>query len=111
VKILTLISKFPWPLTDGAVIRDFNLLREAAKRHEVSLLCFLFKPTDREQFDALRPFCKKIVGLDLVRTKGRTLANAAQSLIGSDPYILREYWRPEMARTLEISSPEFTQPS
>src|SRR5206468_1749356 len=29
VRILTLISKCPWPLTDGAAIRDFNLLREA----------------------------------------------------------------------------------
>jgi sugar transferase (PEP-CTERM/EpsH1 system associated) len=101
VRILTLISKFPWPLTDGAVIRDFNLLRETAKRHEVSLLCFLFKPSDREQFDALRPFCKKIVGLDLVRPKWRTLANAAQSLVTADPFILREYWRPAMARALE----------
>ena len=101
MRILTLISKFPWPLTDGAVIRDFNLLREAAKRHEVSLLCFLFKPSDREQFDALRPFCKKIVGLDLVRPKWRTLANAAQSLVTADPFIIREYWRPEMARALE----------
>lgn len=80
MRILTLISKFPWPLTDGAVIRDFNLLREAAKRHEVFLLCFLFKPSDREQFDVLRPFCKKIVGLDLVRTKGRAIANAAKAL-------------------------------
>ena len=101
MRILTLISKFPWPLTDGAVIRDFNLLRETAKRHDVFLLCFLFKPSDREQFDALRPYCQKIIGLDLVRTKGRTLINATQSLVTSDPFILREYWRPEMARALE----------
>jgi sugar transferase (PEP-CTERM/EpsH1 system associated) len=101
VRILTLISKFPWPLTDGAVIRDFNLLREAAKRHDVFLLCFLFKPTDREHFDALKPFCKKIVGLDLVRPRWRTLANAAQSLVTARPFITREYWRPEMARALE----------
>ena len=67
MKILTLISKFPWPLTDGAVIRDFNLLREASRRHDVSLLCFLFKPSDREHYDALRPYCKKIVGIDLVQ--------------------------------------------
>jgi sugar transferase (PEP-CTERM/EpsH1 system associated) len=101
VRILTLISKFPWPLTDGAVIRDFNLLREAAKRHQVSLLCFLFKPTDREHFDTLRPYCKKIVGIDLVRPKWRQLTNAAQSLVTSDPFITREYWRTEMAEALE----------
>ncbi|MGD0059924.1 MAG: glycosyltransferase family 4 protein [Verrucomicrobiia bacterium] len=101
MRILTLISKFPWPLTDGAVIRDFNLLREAAKRHDVSLLCFLFQPTDRERFDALRPYCQKIVGIDLVRPKWRTLVNAAQSLVTADPFIIREYWRTEMARVLE----------
>jgi polysaccharide biosynthesis protein PslH len=102
VRILTLISKFPWPLTDGAVIRDFNLLREAAKRHDVSLLCFLFKPGDREHYEALRPYCKKIVGIDLVRPKWRTLANAAQSLVTTDPFITREYWRPEMAHAIEM---------
>ena len=101
MRILTLISKFPWPLTDGAVIRDFNLLREAAKHHDVFLLCFLFQPTDREYFDALKPFCKKIVGLDLVRPRWRTLANATQSLVTTRPFITREYWRPEMARALE----------
>jgi sugar transferase (PEP-CTERM/EpsH1 system associated) len=101
VRILTLISKFPWPLTDGAVIRDFNLLREAAKRHEVSLLCFLFKPSDREQYGALEPFCRRIVGIDLMRPKWRTVANATRSLVTPDPFIIREYWRPEMARALE----------
>ncbi|HVM62381.1 MAG TPA: glycosyltransferase family 4 protein [Verrucomicrobiae bacterium] len=101
MRILTLISKFPWPLTDGAVIRDFNLLREAAKRHDVSLLCFLFQPSDREQFDALRPYCKNIVGIDLVRPKWRTLANAAWSLVGEEPFITREYWQAEMAGALE----------
>ena len=101
MRVLTLISKFPWPLTDGAVIRDFNLLREAARRHEVSLLCFLFKPSDREHFDALRPFCKKIVGIDLARPKWRTAANAATSLIASHPFITQQYRRPEMASALE----------
>jgi len=101
MRVLTLTSKFPWPLTDGAVIRDFNLLREAAKRHDVSLLCFLFKPSDREHYDALRPYCKKIIGIDLVRPKWRTLTNAAQSLVSAAPFITREYRRSEMAHAIE----------
>jgi len=101
VRVLTLISKFPWPLTDGAVIRDFNLLREAAKHHEVSLLCFLFHPEDRNHFDALKPYCSKIVGIDLVRPAVRTVINAGLSLVGRQPFIIREYWRDEMAATLE----------
>jgi len=101
VRILTLISKFPWPLTDGAVIRDFNLLREAANRHDVSLLCFLSKPSDREHYDVLRRYCHKIVGLDLSRSRWRTVTNAARSFVSPDPFITREYWRPEMAQALE----------
>jgi glycosyltransferase involved in cell wall biosynthesis len=38
---------------------------------------------------------------DLVRPKWRKLANAAQSLVTADPFIIREYWRTEMARALE----------
>jgi glycosyltransferase involved in cell wall biosynthesis len=86
---------------DGAVIRDFNLLRETAKRHEVSLLCFLFQRSDRDHFDALRPYCKKIVGIDLARPMWRALVNAATSLATSHPFITQEYLRPEMARALE----------
>jgi sugar transferase (PEP-CTERM/EpsH1 system associated) len=101
VRILTLTSKLPWPLTDGAVIRDFNLLREAARRHDVYLLCFLTKPEDRDHFAALRPYCRDIVGIDLVRGRTRALLNAARSLVTDRPYITAEYWRPEMAQALE----------
>ncbi len=101
MKILVLTSKCPWPLTDGAVIRDFNLLRETARHHEVSLLCFLSKPTDRDHFDALRPYCKKITGIDLVRPKWLTLFNAGKSLVTPQPFIIAEYWHKEMAAALE----------
>jgi sugar transferase (PEP-CTERM/EpsH1 system associated) len=94
-------SKFPWPLTDGAVIRDFNLLREAARHHEVSLLCFLTRPEDRDNFSALRPYCQEIRGLDLVRTKGRAALNAVRSLVTDRPFITEEYWRPAMAEAIE----------
>ena len=101
MRILTLTSKFPWPLTDGAVIRDFNLLREAARHHEVSLLCFLTRPEDRDNFSALRPYCRDIRGLDLVRTRGRAVGNAVRSLVTSRPFITEEYRRPAMAQAIE----------
>lgn len=101
MRILTLISKFPWPLTDGAVIRDFSLIREAAKRHNVSMLCFLVTPHDRDYYEALRPYCEKIVGIDIARPRWRTFANAARSLVTTEPFITKEYWRAEMARALE----------
>jgi glycosyltransferase involved in cell wall biosynthesis len=101
MRILVLTSKFIWPLTDGAVIRDYNLLCETAKRHDVYLLCFLFKPEDREQFGALEPYCKKIIGIDLHRPKWQTLKNAVVGCTGSHPFILREYYRRDMAAAIE----------
>jgi polysaccharide biosynthesis protein PslH len=100
LRILTLISRCPWPLTDGAGIRDFSLLREAAKRHEVFLLCFLFKPSDRDYFCHLRPYCKEIVGIDLVRPRVTMLARAARNVPMTRPFITEEYRRRDMATNL-----------
>jgi glycosyltransferase involved in cell wall biosynthesis len=101
MRILVLTSKFIWPLTDGAVIRDYNLLCETARRHDVYLLCFLFKPEDREQFGALEPYCKKIIGIDLHRPKWQTLRNAVAGSMGPHPFILREYYRRDMAAAID----------
>ena len=101
MRILVLTSKFIWPLTDGAVIRDFNLLRETAKHHDVFLLSFLTKREDREYFSALEPYCKKIVGIDLSRPKWLTAKNAVFGSVGSRPFILREYLRRDMAEAIE----------
>lgn len=96
MRVLVLMPKLCWPLTGGAEIRNFNLLRETAQRHEVHLLSFLFQPTDREHFPALAPFCKTVTGLDLPRPLPRKLLNALRGLTTATPFILREYLRPEM---------------
>lgn len=101
MRILVLTSKFIWPLNDGGVIRDFNLLRETAKQHEVYLLSFLTKKTDRDYFYALKPYCKKIIGIDLYRHKWAMIANAVFGTFGSRPFILHEYLRSEMAEAIE----------
>jgi sugar transferase (PEP-CTERM/EpsH1 system associated) len=100
MRVLTLISRLPWPLTDGAAIRDYNLLREAARRHEVSLLCFLGKPEDRAHVDALRPYCRRIETIDLVRPPWRSAIRAAWSMVGTRPFITEEYRRAEMSAAL-----------
>jgi sugar transferase (PEP-CTERM/EpsH1 system associated) len=101
MRVLVLTSKFVWPLTDGAIIRNFNLLRETARHHDVVLLSFLFDPNDRERFDDIKPYCEKIVGVDLERPKSGTIMNAIAGSVGSRPFILREYLRREMASALE----------
>jgi sugar transferase (PEP-CTERM/EpsH1 system associated) len=100
MRILVLTAKLPYPLTGGAEIRNFNLLRETAKRHETFLLSLLHHPSDREHFPELLKHCKKVVGLDLRRPLLRKLCNAVGGLLGEKPFILREYHRAEMADAL-----------
>ncbi len=101
MRVLVLTSRYIWPLTDGGAIRDFNLLRETSRHHDVYLLCFLQKPEDRENFHAVEPYCKKIIGVDLKRGRVAMVANLLLGTLGSRPFIMREYWRPEMAAVLE----------
>jgi len=60
MKVLAITYGLPWPLTEGAKIRDFHLLRELAREADVSLLAFC--KDDRTPPDAteLRRFCSRV---------------------------------------------------
>jgi len=101
MRVLVLTAKAIWPLLGGAEIRNFSLLKETSRHHDVYLLSFLLNPGDREHFKSLEPFCRRIVGLDLVRPRAVRLARAARSALGgARPFIIDDYHRREMARAL-----------
>jgi sugar transferase (PEP-CTERM/EpsH1 system associated) len=101
MNVLVLTSRFLWPLTDGGAIRDYNLLRETSRRHNVHLLCFLASPKDRDNYRELEPYCKSITGIELKRPKLGSAANLVLGTAGARPFIMREYWRPAMAAAVE----------
>lgn len=102
MRVLVLTAKAIWPLLGGAEIRNFSLLKETSQHHDVYLLSFLLNPGDRDNFGGLEPFCRKIVGIDLVRPKWSRVARAARSALGgSRPFIIDDYHRREMAHALE----------
>jgi len=94
MRILVLTPKLPWPLTGGAEIRNFNLLKHAAARHEVYLLSLLHFADDARHFAALREYCREVVGVPLRRPLWRKAWNAAAGLVTATPFILREYRQP-----------------
>jgi sugar transferase (PEP-CTERM/EpsH1 system associated) len=61
MRILMIADYLPYPLFSGDRIRNYNLLRRVASRHEVSLAAFLDKPDDAaEGILHLRQFCAKV---------------------------------------------------
>ncbi len=101
MRVLVLMPKLCWPLTGGAEIRNFNLLRETAKQHEVHLLSFLNQSSDRDHFPSLMPYCKQVVGVDLSRPTWKKAFNAMRGVFSPTPFILHEYRQRQMASTLE----------
>jgi glycosyltransferase involved in cell wall biosynthesis len=101
MRVLVLTAKAIWPLLGGAEIRNFSLLKETSKHHEVYLLSFLLDGHGRDHFHDLEPYCRKIVGIDLVRPKWKRVGAAAASLAASRPFIIAEYRRAEMAQAVE----------
>lgn len=50
----------PYPPTDGGRVRSYYLLREAARRHEVELLCVRNPGESEAGLQALAPLCRRI---------------------------------------------------
>ena len=79
MKLLVLLSRFPYPLDKGDKLRAYHQLRYLAGRgHEVCLLALSDEPVPTEALAAVRPLCRG--GLHLHRLgrlgRGRGLARA-----------------------------------
>lgn len=78
MKLLVLLSRFPYPLDKGDKLRAFYQLRELAKRHEICLFALSDEPVSAAAEAAVRPFCR--AGLVVHRLRragiGRGIARA-----------------------------------
>lgn len=102
MRILVLTAKAIWPLHGGAEIRNFSLLKEASRHHEIVSLSFL-QPGEREgHVNALAPYCRRIETVELPRRpRARRAARAIGSWAGgSRPLVLAEYLSRSMRETL-----------
>lgn len=65
MRILVLLSRFPYPLDKGDKLRAYFQIRELSKRHEVALCALTRGDVRPEALAALTPFCKQIEVLHL----------------------------------------------
>jgi glycosyltransferase involved in cell wall biosynthesis len=102
MRVLVLTAKAIWPLLGGAEIRNFSLLRETARHHDVYLLSFLLG-TERAPYEAaMAPYCRRVECMDLIRPRLKRALKAVRSIAGgSRPFIIDEYYQAAMARAIE----------
>lgn len=60
MRILMLTPYLPWPLHSGGQIRTYNLLKNLADKHEISLFSFIRDENERQFLPKLERFCAKI---------------------------------------------------
>jgi glycosyltransferase involved in cell wall biosynthesis len=103
MRVLVLTAKAIWPLHGGAEIRNFSLLKETSRHHDVCSLSFLRRHERDGHVAALAPLCRRVETVELpARPRVRRAANAAWSWAGgARPLVLAEYHAREMRAALE----------
>ncbi len=78
MKLLVLLSRFPYPLDKGDKLRAFHQLRYLAERHEICLFALTDEDVTTEAKAAVRPLCRGGVVVHRLRRPGigRSMARA-----------------------------------
>ncbi|MBN1317283.1 MAG: glycosyltransferase [Anaerolineales bacterium] len=101
MKILYLTIELPWPPDRGARIRDFNLIKQVSRRHDVFLLSLLDSTGQPADSSALEPYCQWI---ETVELKQRAMADHLKALRScvrhGRPLAVYDYYRQELAEKL-----------
>ena len=61
MKILMLTPYLPYPLYSGGQIRSYNLLKNLAQKHTITLFSFIRSDKEKRFLTNLKPFCQKVV--------------------------------------------------
>jgi sugar transferase (PEP-CTERM/EpsH1 system associated) len=98
MRILLLTPQRPYPPHQGTTLRNFNLVKELARRHQVSVLTFLEPGQDPAQSGPLPDLC---VWLETVSVPRRTIPlRLGQMLTTSRPDIGWRLWSPRFQERL-----------
>jgi glycosyltransferase involved in cell wall biosynthesis len=102
MRILVLTAKAMFPLHGGAEIRNFSLLKETSRHHDVYSLSFVNQGGVDEHVRGVTPFCKRVETVVLPpRPRIKRAANALESWAGgSRPLVLAEYRSAAMSAAL-----------
>jgi polysaccharide biosynthesis protein PslH len=102
LKLLWVKSGSLMPPDTGGKIRSYNLIRELARTHDVTLFTF-YAPHSDDKHPKLEKFCSRVINspIPLPRARGFSEAvNYARNLFSSRPYTMAKYCKPSVARAL-----------
>jgi len=93
MKVLMITPYLPYPLHSGGQIRSYNLLKNLAEKHEITLFSFM-KQIREDHINQLKSFCKKIEVFK--RRKAWSPQNIAFSGFSFYPFLVAIYFSPSL---------------
>ncbi|OGD94929.1 hypothetical protein A3A48_03355 [Candidatus Curtissbacteria bacterium RIFCSPLOWO2_01_FULL_37_9] len=80
----------PYPLVSGGQIRTYNLLKNLAPKHQITLASFIRDSDETQYLKDLKPFCKKIIILQ--RRRAFSPLNIFLAAITPYPFLVSIYF-------------------
>lgn len=99
MNILFLTSRFPYPPYRGDKLKIYNLIRQLAPRHRISLVSFIASEGEEQWIPALREYCVDVETV-LLPTR-RSLANCAAGTMSQLPFQVSYFASRGMQRAVE----------
>lgn len=100
MNILYVTYGLPVPPSSGARLRDFNLIRRVARRHDVFVLSLLEPGDDLDRARSGESFCESIDGVRADRGMAASAGMAIRGLFRGRPAATATYYYPALARRI-----------
>ena len=105
--ILFLTPQLPHPPHQGAAIRNLNLIKIAAQRHDVAVYSFIRSPDEADAVAVLREWCSEVRTFPAPRRN--LLERALWTAFSTQPDMSRRLRSPAFARAVEEARAEVVQ--
>ena len=98
MKILMITPYFPYPLVSGGQIRTYNLLKNLAAKHEITLAAFIRDDSEKKHLNELQAYCKKVIIFK--RRKAWAPVNILLSAVTPYPFLVSIYFDPNVKKAI-----------
>jgi len=94
MKILMVSSYLPYPLKSGGEIRLYNLMKNLAEKHEITLICEKRDYQTKEDVEEVKKICKKVI--TVTRRKQWSTINILKTGLSMNPFLIVGHTSEEM---------------
>ena len=99
MKILMITPYLPYPLVSGGQIRTYNLLKNLATKHQITLASFIREPQEEKYLKELEPYCQKVIIFR--RRKAWSPINILLAGFTFYPFLVSIYFSPFVKRRIQ----------